>query len=74
MSTSVEALFKKICDLLVGLVPRFWQADGYEDGADRAEARVEPECAVKAHRRYHGAVRGRQYEVDLAVKKVERFC
>ena len=56
---------KKFGDLVVRLVPRFRKADGDEDGADGAEAGVQPEGAVEAHLKHHRAVRCRQDKVDL---------
>ena len=56
---------KKFCDLFVRLVSRFRNADGDEDGADGAEAGVQPEGSVEAHLVNHRGVRWRQHEVDL---------
>ena len=48
---------KKFCDLFVRLVSRFRNADGDEDGADGAEAGVQPEGSVEAHLVNHRGVR-----------------
>jgi hypothetical protein len=62
---STQKLSEKLCNLIVRLVPGFRQTDRDEDGADCAQAGVQPEGSVEPHVRHHQAVQRRQDEVDL---------